>query len=105
MVTSLIRFQHVKLYVCMHEIVIAVIHLETNHVIKQYPWCNGRWERTIVSACIIACDQFTFINGYLLHPKMDKSLEILAVTTGFISYIQIKSRWLMGEKNNSYKMI
>ena len=51
---------------------------------------NGRWERTIVSVCISACDKFTFINEYLLHPKKDKSLEILAVTTGFISYIQIK---------------
>jgi hypothetical protein len=90
--------------VCMHEIVIAVIHLETNHVIKQYPWCNslsfttilwwvfffqihakrtnwemwtsydgakgtspskingnGWWARKIVSVCISACDQFTFI--------------------------------------------
>jgi hypothetical protein len=34
-------------------------------------------------------DQFTFINEYLLHPKKDKSLEMLAATTGFISYIQI----------------
>jgi hypothetical protein len=30
---------------------------------------NGRWERKIVSVCISACDKFTFINGYLLHPK------------------------------------
>jgi hypothetical protein len=29
------------------------------------------------------------INGYLLHPKKDKPLEMLAVTTCFISYVQI----------------
>jgi hypothetical protein len=28
-------------------------------------------------------------NGYLLHPKKDKPLEMLAVTTGSISYMQI----------------
>ena len=33
----------VRKIVCMHEIVIAVIHLETifNHVRKRYPWCNS----------------------------------------------------------------
>ena len=66
---------------------------------------NGRWERNIVSVCINACDQFTFINEYLLHPQKDKSLEMLAITTCFISYIQIKSRRLMGEQNNSYKIL
>ena len=38
---------------------------------------------------MVMCDAFTFINGYLLHPKKDKPLEMLAVTTGFNSYIQI----------------
>ena len=37
---------------------------------------NGPWERTIASVCISACDQFTFINEYLLHPKKDKSFEM-----------------------------
>jgi hypothetical protein len=51
---------------------------------------NGRWERKIVSLCIGGCDKFTFISGYLLHPNKDKSLEMLAVTTGLTSYIEIK---------------
>ena len=42
-------------------------------------------------------------NGYLLHPKKDKPLEMLAVTTGSISYMQITK--VNGWKNNSYKMI
>lgn len=66
---------------------------------------NGRWERITVSVCISACDKFIFINGYLLHPEKDKSLEMLAVTTGFIYCIPIKIRVLMDEKNNSHKMI
>ena len=46
--------------------------------------------KKIVSVCINACDKFTFIIGYLLHPRKDKSIEMLAVATGIISYIQIK---------------
>ena len=50
----------------------------------------GNGTENIVSVFINVCDKFTFINGYLLHPKKDKPLKMLAVTTGFISYTQIK---------------
>jgi hypothetical protein len=49
---------------------------------------NGRWERKIVSeACVI---NLLLLMDISYISKKEKSLEMLAITTGFISYIQIK---------------